>query len=546
MKVSSARARQAILVNDGIPMDPGHPPDHIALFDEDGNRIYFTGTHGIPPGGRAGQVLAKASDDDYDVHWVDAVAVDPGGGGSDPASAYTMPGYTPATDGTHTPVDVPVTGVKLSEFPYSFDTTAKPLHNDQEAPMVAIWFRVTAPGVVSFDGVSANASDNYGFLYHAADPVTPITQDDDHAGNSQPRITATVDVGDYILVYTGYDATQFGQGTWNLNATTTATLAEDLSGAAPQPPLPPLPGPDLTFSVQSVGVLQAEGYNGPWVQDSGDSAWEVGRWLEVATDGTLNIARSNYCTLAIYREMDQSWNTAVGLNNWNFPVYAGQKLAVFCSEPNTHLSIILMDGATFAETLFNPAGGWDETIAYNRDDVVLDNSLYWRMMRQETVSGPPAPSAEVDPDYTMMPPVDSQAYNVVADHLAHRMFSASDLRGAYQVESLGDGSPKLFFFELADVDHGGSDTGSVWFADLQKPSEIMQLFDATGTQIHTNMDDGGAGSPGIAGSLAPGIYFLSTQDANGLGTGAQPVAVLGDGALMVPTRTWVQIPNPAV
>ena len=26
---------------------------------------------GVPPGGRAGQVLAKKSDDDYDLEWVD-------------------------------------------------------------------------------------------------------------------------------------------------------------------------------------------------------------------------------------------------------------------------------------------------------------------------------------------------------------------------------------------------------------------------------------------------------------------------------------------
>lgn len=69
MRLSTARARQAILVNDGVPLDTDHPPDNLALFDEAGNRIDFAGTHGVPPGGEEGQVLSKNSNDDFDFEW---------------------------------------------------------------------------------------------------------------------------------------------------------------------------------------------------------------------------------------------------------------------------------------------------------------------------------------------------------------------------------------------------------------------------------------------------------------------------------------------
>lgn len=61
----------------GIPGEPGDPGGPAGPAGEDGE--------GVPPGGNAGQVLAKATLDDYDTEWIDP----PAGGGSGVPSGGT-------------------------------------------------------------------------------------------------------------------------------------------------------------------------------------------------------------------------------------------------------------------------------------------------------------------------------------------------------------------------------------------------------------------------------------------------------------------------
>lgn len=246
MKVSSARARQAILVNDGIPLDSGHVPDHLALFDAEGNRIYFSGTHGIPAGGTAGQMLVKLSDDDFDVGWID-IPVGTGGGDpdEDPPSIYPInDAYTLASDATtHLPTVLHPQPLKGSDFPVSFDTTDKPFTEDRDSRAVAYWIRVVEAGTLTFNATTTGTQDGYGRLYNAQErsdgDYSAVASNDDGAGTMQPRLTVDpfINVGDYILLYTGYRDDEMGPAQWEIDPASTAVLAEEFTGPAPVPPV---------------------------------------------------------------------------------------------------------------------------------------------------------------------------------------------------------------------------------------------------------------------------------------------------------------------
>lgn len=79
-RVTGAKTRQAILVLGATP-DPYETPEHLELFDQYGDPINLSGSVGIPPGGTTDQILAKISDQAYDVEWVDLPPPPAGGGG---------------------------------------------------------------------------------------------------------------------------------------------------------------------------------------------------------------------------------------------------------------------------------------------------------------------------------------------------------------------------------------------------------------------------------------------------------------------------------
>jgi hypothetical protein len=70
-RVTAVKTRQ-VLLGSGI-LNPFQTPEHLELFDAEGNPIHLSGLSDLPDGGIAGQVLAKRSDASYDVAWVSRV-----------------------------------------------------------------------------------------------------------------------------------------------------------------------------------------------------------------------------------------------------------------------------------------------------------------------------------------------------------------------------------------------------------------------------------------------------------------------------------------
>jgi len=84
-RVYSQKTRKLILSTDA-EWDESLPPDKLVLFDQNGNVIDLRGSitgDGMPPGGDTGQILAKASNTDFDAGWVDAPTGGGDGGGGD-------------------------------------------------------------------------------------------------------------------------------------------------------------------------------------------------------------------------------------------------------------------------------------------------------------------------------------------------------------------------------------------------------------------------------------------------------------------------------
>lgn len=84
-RVTSQQTRRAILTTD-TGWDPNLLPERIALFNENGDIINFgtSSGDGVPPGGVAGQLLTKATENDFETEWADP----PEGGGA-PAGGLT-------------------------------------------------------------------------------------------------------------------------------------------------------------------------------------------------------------------------------------------------------------------------------------------------------------------------------------------------------------------------------------------------------------------------------------------------------------------------
>lgn len=85
-RVTSQKERQAILTTGSLDLTI-ETTEKLALFDENGNPILFNSNtnDSLPTGGTTGQILAKATDNDFESEWVDPPEGGEGGGGTDPA-----------------------------------------------------------------------------------------------------------------------------------------------------------------------------------------------------------------------------------------------------------------------------------------------------------------------------------------------------------------------------------------------------------------------------------------------------------------------------